>query len=208
MKSAASCASRSKMSSLEAETIPLCRAVAETENLYPLRLRHEDVGESTSPVKKRRYYEGAHPSMGQKRKARVADARVAASKAILDIQGTSHKDIRKQGTTGIAKNVVESARVVMDTRIKAPDESMDVWEGEVGYGLVKDIDHEGSSLDEMDERYAEAVEAGVVGFVPIVGGMFVVEGWSRTMNQGTVRYLLLTDWGSHILCRMFGLTLR
>lgn len=187
-KTCTSGVSRSKMSteSLEPETTPLCQAVADTEDLYPLRLRHEDVSESTSPVKKRRHYEGAHATMGQKRKARVA-----VSKAALNVQGTCVKE-----TTGIAKDVVESDRVAMDssgdTRTEAPVESMDVWMNEDEYGMVGDGNREGLSLDEMDERYAEAVEAGVVGFIPIIGGMFVVEGWSRIMNQGTVRYLLLT----------------
>lgn len=64
------------------------------------------------------------------------------------------------------------------------------WENEVGMSMA----NEGVTsplLDESDEMFAEAVEADVVGFIPISGNsMFVVEGWSRVLGRGMVHISL------------------
>lgn len=71
------------------------------------------------------------------------------------------------------------------------------WGEEEGVSGMSMTDIRSSLLDESDEMYAEAVEADVVGFIPISGNsMFVVEGWSRTLHRGTVRTSLLTRWAT------------
>lgn len=165
----------------------LSRSVAERKSSYPLRLHHKEAGKSTSPIKKTREYGSNHPSKGRRRFGRpsiLTDGSPSASSHAI-AEGTAYATRRE--------NREDEVSLLHGGNSASGFQPMDVdfesrgWENEGGISVT----NEGArdlSLDESDEMFAEAVEADVVGFIPICGNSkFVVEGWSRVLARGTVR---------------------
>lgn len=170
----------------------LSRSVTERKSSYPLRIHHNDAGKSTSPVKKNRVYNAGRSSKVHRQFPR-------STLLIRDVSSAPYPMPGVRGASAGSREVLSDKEETLvhagDTTCEfAPPPSMDVDFETGGWGDERmSIAMEGTSsplLDESDELYAEAVEADVVGFIPISGNsMFVVEGWSRVLSRGTVRTL-------------------
>lgn len=166
----------------------LSRSVAERQSLYPLRLHHNEAGKSTSPIKKTRKYNSEHSSKGRRRFERSAILTHASPSVSYPIPGgtapAERREIQPSGNevTVLHRGNDASEFQAMDTAFESGG-----WEDDRRMAVANE-GVRNLSLDESDEMYAEAVEADVVGFIPVCGNsMFVVEGWSRVLGRGTVR---------------------